>query len=123
MPFRYAELASSITDNFTASVKLCSPTRLGSDLRRFLLHAELTPSSARLDLSEKLLSSSLPFRFILFSIILLQKWRFVKGACAVFGKTAVVFENFGGSFEVHISEEVDFSNNAPTLTPKTSAMA
>jgi hypothetical protein len=121
MPFRYAELASPITDVFA---KLRSPTRLGSDLRRFLLHAELTPSSARLDLSEKLLSSSLPFRFILFFIILLQKCRFVKGECAVFGKTAAVFEKSGDLlFEAHIFEEVDFSNNVPTVTPKTSAMA
>ena len=92
MPFRYAELTSPITDVFA---KLRSPTRLGSDLRQSLLHAELTPSSARLDLSEKLLSSSLPFRFILFSIILLQKTPFVKRACAVFGKTAAVFEKSG----------------------------
>ena len=64
----------------------CSPTRLGSDFRQFLLHAELPPSSARLDFSEKLLSSSLPFRFILFYIILLQKRLFVKVLKRVFEK-------------------------------------
>ena len=73
MPFRDAEPASPITRGVFASKNGLSPTRLGSDLRRFLLHAELTPSSARWDLSERLLSSSLPFQiyFIPYNSILL----------------------------------------------------
>ena len=78
MPFRDAEPASPTTGSRKQGLKERSPARLESDLRRFLLHAELTPSSARWDFSEKLLSLSLPFRFILFFIILLQKMPFVK---------------------------------------------
>ena len=50
------------------------PTRLGSDLHKFLLHTELPPSSARLNLSEKLLSSSSPLQiyFILYYYIIIS---------------------------------------------------
>ena len=77
MPFLYAEPASPITGNFYGFHKTRSPTRLGSDLHKFLLHTELPPSSARLDLSEKLLSSSLPFQIYFIHYLFYYKIRFL----------------------------------------------
>ena len=62
-----------------------SPTQLGSDVRQFLPNAELSPSSARFDFSERLLSSSMLFE-ILFYIILQQKASNVKVFLLIFEK-------------------------------------
>ena len=120
MPFRYAELASPITD-----VSFNRVHRRGSEV--IFDDSYSMPNSHRLRLAwifRKSYSLRHCLSDLFYSLLFYYKNDVLsRGRGAVFGKTAVVFENLGGSFEVHISEEVDFSNNAPTVTPKTSAMA
>jgi hypothetical protein len=90
MPFRDAEPASPITRGVFACKNGFSPTRLGSDLRRFLLHAELTPSSARWDLSERLLSSSLPFQIYFIPYNFITKSGVCQGGESGFSRLAEI---------------------------------
>ena len=116
MPFRDAEPASPITRGVFASKNGFSPTRLGSDLRRFLLHAELTPSSARWDLSERLLSSSLPFQIYFIPYNFLTA--FAKAVeTTIFVKNAPSYAGIGFNSEGHTT----FTIAGPTGEGITSA--